>query len=289
MKVEIIEPKGYCSGVTNAIKIALKAKEEHPNKDVFVLGMLVHNEQVINFLEEQGIKVVYNINEDIVKYASFMPDESVIVFTAHGHDSRLDRLAESKKMVVYDAICPKVKQNIEIIRNNLKMGHQVIYIGIPNHPEAVASLSIGKNVFLYDAKQPFDFKQISDDSPLVVNQTTLNFLDLKDVHKNILNVFPNARINNEICAATRTRQQAVINLSDDVDLIIVVGDKKSSNCNRLLEIAKTSHPNVPSYLVSGPNDFDTRILINKNHVAISSGASTPLESINAIYDLIKNY
>ena len=142
---------------------------------------------------------------------------------------------------------------------------------------------------MYDIKKDFDFKQISDNSPLVVNQTTLNFLDLKKIHENIVESIPNARITNEICAATRTRQQAIIDLPNDVDLIVVVGDKKSSNSNRLLEIARESHPNASSILVSDVSEFDTNILVNKNHVAISSGASTPLESINAIYDLINNY
>lgn len=282
MKVEILEPKGYCAGVTNAIVLALKAKEEHPNEDVYVLGMLVHNDVVISFLKEKGI---YMVNQS---EANTLPDGSIIVFTAHGHIKELDDIAEEKKFVVYDAICPKVKQNIEIILNNLKNGHQVIYIGVNNHPEAAAALSLDKNVVLFSKKETFDYSAISDESPLVVNQTTLNTLELKDIHDDILKHIPNARVQDEICNATRKRQQAIIDLPDDVDLIVVVGDKKSSNTNRLLEIAKAIHPNATSVMVNNEKEFNLDLLQNKNRVIISSGASTPLETINAIYELIIN-
>jgi len=283
MKVEILEPKGYCAGVTNAINLAIKAKKEHSNEDVFVLGMLVHNDLVINYLSKQGITVIEN---NVFERANILKDGSVVIFTAHGHTRSLHSLAVSKNFVIYDAICPKVEQNIKTIENNLRNGHQAIYIGIKNHPEAEASLSLDKNVLFYDIKNEFDFSLIKDDSPLVVNQTTLNVLDLKEIHALIKKEIPNARIENEICNATRRRQEAIIDLPNDVDAIVVVGDKKSSNSNRLLEIAKTSHPNASALMVSNADEIDINLIKNKNHVVISSGASTPLESINAIYDLL---
>lgn len=283
MKVEILEPKGYCSGVTNAINLALKAKEEHQNEDVYVLGMLVHNEQVISFLKEKNIQIIDK--EDALS----LKEGSIIIFTAHGHTKEMDKIALDKKFVVYDAICPKVKQNITLIENELKNGHKVIYIGVKNHPEAEAALSISENVHLYNKKDVFDYSKVDDDSPLVINQTTLNVLDLKEIHEDIISKIPHARLQDEICNTTRMRQKAISELPIDVDLIIVVGDKKSSNTNRLLEIAKSTHKDVDSIMVSEVNELDTNILKNKNHVVISSGASTPVESINAIYELIKNY
>lgn len=252
MKVEILEPKGYCAGVTNAINLAIKAKNEHPNDDVFVLGMLVHNDFVINFLKNKGIIVIENSKEKGTVYdqTELLKEGSIVIFTAHGHTTSLHSLALSKKFVIYDAICPKVEQNIKTIENNLKNGHQAVYIGIKDHPEAEASLSLDNNVLFYDVKSSFDFNLVKDESPLVVNQTTLNVLDLNDIHNLILKNVPKARIENEICNATRRRQQAIIDLKDDVDAIIVVGDKKSSNSNRLLEIAKTSHPNALALMVS---------------------------------------
>lgn len=287
MKVEILEPKGYCAGVTNAINIALKAKQEHQDEDVYVLGMLVHNEQVISYLENKGIKILSNHN--LINSVDKLPDGAVTVFTAHGHDIALDTLSKIKKFVVYDAICPKVKQNIELILKSVKNGRQVIYIGVSHHPEAEAALSISENVLLFDIKGEFDFSKVKDKAPLVINQTTLNVLELKEVHNSILDKIPSAQIENEICNATRTRQESIKNISDDADLIIVVGDKKSSNTNRLLEIAKATHPNIESIMISKLDELDKNILQNKNHVVLSSGASTPLESINVIYDYLINY
>lgn len=284
MKVEILEPKGYCAGVTNAVKIALKAKREHPDETVYVLGMLVHNHEVIKMLEAQGLTFINKAN--LLEAAHKLPNKSVVVFTAHGHPHQIDRLAKVKEFVVYDAICPKVKQNIDSIKKTLGEGHEVIYIGLRNHPEARAALAISPSVYFYRPGETFEYVDIKDKSPLVVNQTTLNYVELKDIHSEILSHIPEARIENEICNATRTRQDNIINLSQDVDSIIIVGDKKSSNANRLLEIAKNTHPEATSVLVNSPEAIKEKSYKNKNHIVLASSASTPIETINAIFDYL---
>ena len=281
MKVEILQPKAYCAGVSNAIKIAYHAKEEHPNKDVYVLGMLVHNNYVVRHLEDKGIKTIFNINE--------IPDGSVIVFTAHGHKKSLDDIAKEKKLIVYDAVCPKVLSNIKLIEENLAQGHEIIYIGQEGHPEAEACLSLNKKVILFSKNILKNYQSIQDESPLVINQTTLNILDIKGIHEEILEVLPNARITNEICGSTRLRQEAITTLPDDVDLIIVVGDVNSSNTRRLLEIAKQTHPETESVMISDVNELEDAVWQNKNHIVISSGASTPEEIIDEVYNRIVNY
>ena len=281
MKVEILQPKAYCAGVSNAIKIAYRAKEEHPEKDVYVLGMLVHNNSVVKHLEEKGIKTIYDINE--------ISDESVIVFTAHGHKRCLDDIAKEKKLIVYDAVCPKVLSNIKLIEENLAQGHEIIYIGQDGHPEAEACLSLNKKVILFSKNILKNYQSIKDESPLVINQTTLNILDIKGTHEAILKVFPNARIANEICGSTRLRQEAITALPDDVDLIIVVGDINSSNTRRLLEIAKQTHHSVESIMISDAKELNNSVWQNKNHIVISSGASTPEEIIDEVYNRIINY
>jgi len=284
-KVEMIYPQGYCAGVKNAISIAKESKNKYPDKKIFILGNLVHNQIVINALEKMGISTISGDFENILNN---LPKDSVIIFPAHGHDEKYDQIAESKGLIILDAVCFKVKQNASIIKDYIAKGHQVIYIGIKNHPETTACLSIDENVRLYDIKKDFDFSQISDDSPLVINQTTLNFLELTHIHDEIKKHFKNAIIQNEICNSTRKRQEAIVNLEDDVDLIVIVGDKASSNTNRLLEIARSAHPNAESYLVSNVGELDKNSIINKKHIAISSGASTPAETINMIYEEIVN-
>lgn len=281
MKVTILKPTGYCSGVNHAISLALVAKKEHPDQPVFVYGMLVHNSFVIAFLKENGIETVFDINE-------ISPD-SVVVFTAHGHEKKLDQIALDKHLIVYDAICPLVKTNLLLIEQEEHQGHDIIYIGYPSHPESTAAISYSSFIYLYDISHgDFDFSLIHDSSPLVINQTTLNFLSLEKIHQTIKEKIPSARFANEICRATRDRQEAVINLNDDVDAIVVVGDPKSSNTKRLFEIAKTSHPQIFSCLVEDAKQLPLSDLSNKKHIAISSGASTPKAIIDVISETLQN-
>ena len=281
MKVEILQPNGYCAGVSKAITLALQARRDNPDKEVYVLGMLVHNNFVVKALEEQNIKTALDIKD--------IPDGQVIIFSAHGHKEELDSIAKQKNLILYDSICAKVLSNIKLIKQNLSEGHQIIYIGQQGHPEAEACLSLSKNVILFHKNILKNYQFLFDESPLVINQTTLNINEIKEYHKEILDSFPKARIANEICASTRLRQEAIINIDSTVDLILVVGDVKSSNSKRLLEIAKQSHPNVESIMISSFKDLDCSLLENKNHIVISSGASTPKEIIDEVYNGVLNY
>ena len=281
MKVEILKPKGYCAGVSHAIEVAFEARENHPDRGVYVLGMLVHNNYVVSDLEKHHIHSVNNIEE--------VPDGEVIIFSAHGHKESLDAIAKEKNLIVYDSVCPKVLSNIKLIKENLEKGHQIIYIGQEGHPEAEACLSLDNKVILYSKNVLKNYQFLLDESPLVINQTTLNILSIQDIHKEILSFLPKARIANEICGSTRMRQEAIQNLPADVDLIIVVGDINSSNTRRLLEIARQSHPDVESIMISNAKELETTTWQNKNHIVISSGASTPIEIIDEVYNTIINY
>ena len=281
MKVEILKPKAYCAGVSNAIKLAYKAREENPNKKVYVLGMLVHNNFVVEELKKKDIQVALDINA--------IPNGEVIIFSAHGHKRELDEIAKQKNLIIYDSVCPKVLNNMKLIEDNVKADHYVIYIGQKGHPEAEACLSLYNKVILYTNNILNNYHIENDDSPLVINQTTLSILDIKSIHEEILRAIPKARIANEICGSTRLRQEAILSLDKDVDLIIVVGDNNSSNTKRLLEVAEASHPEVASLMIADASELDMRICSNKNHIVISSGASTPEDIIDAVYNKIVNY
>ena len=282
MNVRILQPKGYCAGVSRAIKMAYQAKKDYPDKQIYVLGMLVHNDIVVKQLEKDNIKTAYDINN--------IPDGEVIIFTAHGHDERLDKIAKKKELIIYDAICPIVKNNLERIKNELKDNHQVIYIGINTHPETIAAISLDRNIFLYPIDGQFNYQLIKDKNPCVVNQTTLNVLELDSIYKNILSYIPEARILDEICYSTRKRQESITQLDDkDVDLIVIVGDEKSSNSTRLLEVAKMSHPNISSIMISSFTDLNKEDFINKKSIVIASGASVSEETIDAIYRHIVDF
>ena len=289
INVTVLEPKSYCAGVLNAINIALKTRKDYPNKEVYVLGKLVHNQIVINWLYDQGIKTLYDENKPLTELIKEASEGSIIIFSAHGHDPKLNKIAYDKKLIVFDTTCPKVKNNHKLIEDESKLNHQIIYIGINNHPESIAALSLSPNVIFYDVKMGIHFENVTDESPLVINQTTLNTLEMDNIFKDIKTHIPSARIKEEICNTTRLRQEAVKNIKDDVDLIIIVGDSSSSNTKRLYEIATLSHPNILSIMISNIDELDTSILENKKNVAIASGASTPESAINDIVEFIKKY
>ena len=280
MKITILEPKGYCAGVNHAIELALSARKTRPLLMVNVLGMLVHNSYVISFLKQHDIGLIKNIHD--------APNGSVIIFTAHGHEKKDEQIAKEKDLVIYDAICPLVKKNLITIAKEKENHHQVIYIGYPSHPETIAAIFSNTNVYLYSIGQAFDYHIISDKAPLIINQTTLNILSLKDIHHDIEIHIPQARFQNEICRATRSRQEALLQLEKDVDAIIVVGSEKSSNAKRLYEIAISSHPQIDAFLIENTTQLPKEVLKTKRHIVISSSASAPLSLIEEIRNELVN-
>ncbi|MCQ2087238.1 MAG: 4-hydroxy-3-methylbut-2-enyl diphosphate reductase [Bacilli bacterium] len=287
MKIEIIQPVGYCSGVSNAISKAISIKKEHGNKPVFILGSLVHNSHVINSLESIGIKNLSDNSVTLEEKINSLDNGSIIIFTAHGHDEKVDKIAKEKDMIIYDCVCPKVKSNLIEIKNRINSGYEVIFIGINNHPETVASLSISEDIHLFDAKTG-NFEPFNTSKPVfVTNQTTLNFKEIEGCFDKIKSIYPNAIINNEICPATRIRQENILKISPEVDAIFVVGDKNSSNTKRLYEISINNNKKASTYLVSSESDLTSEMLINKHYVVITSGTSTPPEVINSIANKIE--
>ena len=286
MNVSLIKPQGFCSGVTKAVSIAKKARQENLDKKVYVLGMLAHNQSLINDLYKEGIETLED--KDEIAALKTLNRGDVIIFTAHGHDEKLEKLAEQLGLIIYDATCFKVKSNLDKIKKEINDGHQVIYIGQKGHKEANAALSVSNNVSLYDTQLLINYYLITDDSPYVINQTTLNFYELSKYHKDILEHIPGARIENEICAATRLRQEAVTKIDEDTDLIIVVGHPKSSNSNKLFEIAKSRFENAKVCMVCDlqdlfSNDLDFELY---KKAAVVSGASTPQYIVDEIYNYL---
>ncbi len=285
MEVALIKPQGFCSGVTLAVKTAKKAKEENPEKNIYILGMLAHNQILIDDLTKEGfITLSGNEFEEINK----LNKGDVLVFTAHGHDSKLDEIAKEKGLITYDATCFKVKDNLNKIKEEVRSGHQVIYIGQQGHKEANAALAVSKNVSLYDTKLLINYYLITDESPLVINQTTLNFYELHKYHEDILRHFPKARIENEICNATRLRQEAILKIENDTDLIVIVGHQKSSNTNKLYDIALANYPNAQVIMVNKLDELKEINIEGKRKAAVGSGASTPQYIVDEIYNYLVN-
>ena len=280
MAISLLKPIGHCFGVLKAIEIAKKTKEQYKDKNVYVFGLLVHNEEVVKELDKLGIKTIEMNEGNALELLNKFTPNDVVIFTAHGHPQAYEDILNKNNVTYVDATCSKVKDCFNVI----KQAEEVIYIGKNHHLETVAALTMNPHAYLYDISgAPFDYSRLKSDHPLVINQTTLSFLELEQIHAEIKNKLPRATFYDEICNATLLRQQAIKDLKDDVDTIIIVGSKKSSNTMKLYDLAKSLHPNKQTILVNNVNELKGYQLTFKSAV-IASGTSTSIETINAVKD-----
>ncbi len=287
MEVIKIKPIGYCFGVINAINLALKIKKEYPSNDVYLFGQIVHNNDVTNLLSDAGIITIDTASKDKIDLLNAFKKDDIVIFSAHGHDKKYDEILNKRGIKYFDATCPKVAKNNDLIKKE-SINNKVIFIGKKGHPETEASVAISNNVILYDIKDKMDFSLIDVDSPLVVNQTTLSFLEIEDIHKDIKNHFPKANIIDEICDATRLRQEKISSLEDKIDMFIIIGSSKSSNTDKLYQIAKNKYQDsIPVIKVENLDDLLKHDLSNIKKVALASGTSTPLKVVDEMETYLK--
>ena len=284
MTVTTLKPIAHCFGVIKAIELAKQVINDNKDKKVYVFGLLVHNEEVTKELTDLGIITIDTTKIDPIERLKEFKSGEIVIFTAHGHPKAYEKILNDNNVEFFDATCIKVKECFNII-NEAK---EVIYIGKANHPEANAALTMNDNVHFYDINSKFDYSSIRSGNPIVINQTTLSYLELEDIHRDIKKHIPGAIINDEICNATLLRQKAIKELSDDVDALIIVGSKKSSNTMKLYEVAKATH--VDKEIIFVENVEELKKIENLNlfkNVVISSGTSTPLTTITKIEKYLK--
>jgi len=272
MKVEILSPSGCCQGVNNAINIAKQARLDHPHDNIYILGALVHNEEVVNRLEKMGIKTL----TVPIEKALLDIDNGVAIFTAHGHDEKYEKIAKEKGLIIYDTTCPFVKYNHKAIKEHLDKKETIIFVGKNGHPETMASLSISNRIFFYDLEKGIDYKRINA-NPYVIFQTTLSIFEVEKIKHDILSHFPNAQFLKSVCHATFERQNALKNINSACDLILIVGSKTSSNTTKLYEIATNLYPNKQVRRIKTVKDLLDCNYQQFKYVTIVGGASTPLD------------
>lgn len=275
--ITLLKPIGHCFGVLKAIEIAKETKEKYKDKNIYVFGLLVHNEEVVKALEENDIKTIEMNEDNAIELLNKFTKDDVVIFTAHGHPQAYEDILKRNNVTYVDATCKKVKDCFNVI----KEADEVIYIGKSHHPETVAALTMNKNAHLYDIKDGFDYSVLKTNNPLVINQTTLSFLELEHIHQEIKSKLPTAKFYDEICDATLLRQIAIQKLDKGVDTIIIVGSKKSSNTMKLYDIANKVHPDKQVVLVKDVNELKEKKL-RYNNVVIASGTSTPYQTIEQI-------
>ncbi len=287
MEVIKVIPRGYCKGVVNAIQLAKKTAEQYKDMPIYVLGMLVHNTYVMQALSELNIIAIDDKSKTRLELLDEI-DHGVVIFTAHGISSKVKDKAKQKGLICIDASCPDVVKTQNIVSDYLSKGFDVLYIGKPHHPEAEAVESLSEHVHLISKAE--DIEKISySEKIFVTNQTTMSIFDIQDLFQKIKERFPQAVFCEEICNATRIRQQAVADLKQrDIDVLYVVGDKHSNNSNRLAQIAlEQGIQHV--YLIDDVTNIQDEQLLNVNRVAVTAGASTPTYLTAQVIEYLENY
>ncbi len=276
-KVYLLKPYGYCIGVNNVIEQLKEIiKDNKGRKPIYCIGEIVHNNIVNNWLMSQNINVIVGDKEKGIDKIT----DGIVIFQAHGTDEKIVKKAKDKGLIVYDAICPFVKKGFEIIKKKLSLGYDVIYIGIRNHPEADAALSIDKSIHFINNISDINTLNINNNKIIAINQTTLSITDLYNLYNKLKEKFPNIEIVDEICNSTRLRQESLLNYPLDTNYIIVIGGKNSNNTKSLYEIAKKKCKNV--FLVSDLKEIDCIKINSNSSVLIVSGASTPNDLVHEI-------
>lgn len=276
MKLIKITPQGFCSGVINAFEITKNVVKNNPDKKIYMIGWIVHNEYVVKEMMSLGVIVLDDRKSDRKSLVNSIDptNEPIVLFSAHGTDPKIIELATKRGLRVIDLTCVYVENTHDLIREKLSENYKVLYIGVNNHPETAAALSLSTKIILLEYPQDVDKLEIKENEKIfVTNQTTISIYEFYGIIKALRTKYKNIEFRNDICNATNERQEALMNFVDNLDLVIVVGDKRSNNSLKLVSVAKNK--NVESYLVSHVSDLKDHWFLNKKVVGITSGASTP--------------
>ncbi len=287
MKIIKISPRGYCYGVVDAMVIARNAAlDKTLPRPIYILGMIVHNKHITDAFEEEGIITLDGENrKEIIEKV----DKGTVIFTAHGVSPEVRKIAEERGLVSIDATCPDVTKTHDLIREKEKEGYTIIYIGKRNHPEPEGALGVAPHaVHLVSNEKEVEALTLQNDKILVTNQTTMSQWDVADIMEKIKEKYPHAVFEREICMATQVRQEAVAEQAGNADVLIVVGDPKSNNSNRLAQVSQEI-ADTKAYRISDVSELDLEWLKDAKTVAVTAGASTPTPITKEVISFLEQY
>jgi len=272
MQVLLANPRGFCAGVDRAIEIVERALSMF-GAPIYVRHEVVHNKYVVDRLRALGAVFIEEL-EDV-------PNGATLIFSAHGVSTAIERGARERNLTIFDATCPLVTKVHMEVQRYARDGYDVILIGHSGHPEVDGTLgrfdtSFGGRICLVQDVNDARTLQVRDPSKLAfVTQTTLSMDDTAEIVQALRDRFPGLSTprKEDICYATQNRQDAVKKLLKNVDVLVVVGSKTSSNSNRLRELAERA--GIPGYLVDGPQDMHRDWFNDKTVVGVTAGASAP--------------
>ena len=286
MEVKVAKTAGFCFGVQRAVDKVYELIDSCPDR-LFTLGPIIHNEEVVNDLEKKGVRVA---SEEELKT---LPEGSTVVIRSHGVGKKVyDQLKECGLSYV-DVTCPFVLKIHRIVEKESKAGSHIVIIGDPDHPEVVGICGwcIGSYTVIRTKQDALDFVPPESKNVCIVSQTTFNYNKFKDLVEilrekrydntvlNILNIL------NTICNATEERQREAKSIAGEVDTMLVVGGRHSSNTQKLFEICKKECGNT--YYIQTPVDLDSEMFQCSSYVGITAGASTPKKIIEEVQEHVR--
>jgi 4-hydroxy-3-methylbut-2-enyl diphosphate reductase len=283
-QIKLANPRGFCAGVDRAIDIVNRALDVF-GAPIYVRHEVVHNKFVVDSLRERGAIFVDEVEQ--------VPDDVILIFSAHGVSQAVRKEAEERGLQIFDATCPLVtKVHIEVTRYS-REGRECILIGHEGHPEVEGTMgqyntSNGGAIYLVEDEADVDALLVHDPENLAyVTQTTLSMDDTAKVIEALRNKFPKIQgpRRDDICYATTNRQDAVRQLALECDLVLVVGSPNSSNSNRLRELAERC--GTEAYLIDGPEDINPEWIKNRASIGITAGASAPEVLVKQVIDKLK--
>ena len=286
MEILLANPRGFCAGVDRAIEIVERAIRLF-GAPIYVRHEVVHNRYVVDDLKRKGAIFVDELDQ--------IPDDNYVIFSAHGVSRAVQQEAARRQLKVFDATCPLVtKVHMEVSRYSRK-GIETILIGHKGHPEVEGTMgqydrATGGDIYLVESAADVRKLEVRNPAELrFVTQTTLSKDDTAIVIDSLYATFPEIRgpKKEDICYATQNRQDAVKQLAERCDLILVVGSRNSSNSNRLREIAENKR--IEGYLIDSEDDIKPQWLVDKTCIGVTAGASAPELLVQNVVNFLQQH
>lgn len=281
MVIKLAKTAGFCFGVKRAVETVYEQLKEHEGKKIYTYGPIIHNDEVIHDMEEKGVVVLANEQELLDA------GDGIVIIRSHGVPRNICLLMEENGISYVDATCPFVKKIHRIVQEKSKEGYEVLIIGNPMHPEVqgIKGWAEGEVRVIQSAEEAKAFHTDFSRKICIVAQTTYNYNKFKDLVEIISKKGYDITVLNTICSATKERQEEAERIADEVEAMIVIGDKKSSNTQKLFEIC--NHACNNTYYIQTLDDLDMNQLRSVETVGITAGASTPNKIIEEVQNNVR--
>lgn len=288
MEVLKVTPRGYCHGVVDAVQMARRvAADPAVPRPIYILGYLVHNHHIVEELARIGVQTLDGPSRLEILEAIEPP--ATVIFTAHGVSPQVRERARQKGLHVVDATCTDVTRTHDLIRDLAARGYEILYVGKRGHPEPEGALGVAPGkVHLIETAADLDHLHPSSQKIAVTTQTTMSLWDTQALIEQIRARYPRVEVYNEICRATQLRQEAIARAAPEADVVIVVGDRRSNNSKRLVQVAQEIGRRE-AYLVDHVGEVDPRWLMGRRRVAVTSGASTPTSVTREVIRFLEQF